>query len=80
MKIVLFILIVITNSVFVITWLIGIIEAYAIFLSDKNPKLSKWICFCFWKSRRFHRFATSLGIDMKNFDVELGPEPEERNT
>ena len=41
-KILLFALILISNAVFLITWLIGILEAYAILLSDKNPKISKF--------------------------------------
>ena len=43
MKIVLFILILISNATFIFTWLFGLFEAYALLLSEKNPKLSKWI-------------------------------------
>ena len=44
-KILLFVLIVIVNAVFVFLWLIGILEAYAIRLSDKYPRIAKLLCF-----------------------------------
>ena len=59
MNILLFVLILISNAVFGISWIHGISEAYAILLSDKNPKIFKWLCFCFLKRRRFRDFAAS---------------------
>ena len=80
MKLFLFALILLSNAVFLVVWLYGIIEAYALVMSEKRPKIAKWICFCFVKSRRFRKMATNMGINTKDFDNELGPEPLDNST
>ena len=75
MKLFIFALILLSNAVFLGTWLTGILEAYALLLSEKWPKIAKRLCYCFVKSRRFQRFASSVGIKTPAFDVDLIPEP-----
>ena len=74
MKIFIFALILLSNAVFLGTWLLGILEAYTLLLCEKWPKIAKCLCYCFLKSKRFQRFASSLGIKAPAFDVELSPE------
>ena len=76
MKIFLFVLMAIANAIFLISWLFGILEAYAILLSAKNPKIGKWLCFFFVKSKRFQAFSSELGVDMQPFNAKIGPENE----
>ena len=76
LKIFLFVLILISNSIFIVLWFIGLLEAYAILMSDKYPKIARILCKCFIKSRRFQDFAFELGIDVRKFTGEIAPEPE----
>ena len=75
MKLFIFALILISNAVFLFTWLLGILEAYALLLCEKWPRIAKIFCCWFLKSKRFQRFASSLGINILAFDVKLSPEP-----
>ena len=80
MKLILFAFILISNAVFFFAWLYGIWEAVAILVSGKYPKISKRFCFWFLKSRKFRTFASTLGVDTRLFEVELGPDPEGNTT
>ena len=55
MKLILFAWILITNALFLTTWLKGLLEAYAVLLVDKKPKIARKICCCFLKSRQFRK-------------------------
>ena len=79
-QLVLFALILLSNAVFFFTWLWAILEAYALLVMQKRPKIAKWICFCFVASRRFRKFAASMGINTQLFNVELSPEQFENST
>ena len=79
-KLFLFALILLSNAVFFFTWLLGILEAYTLLVVEKRPKIAKWFCFCFIYTRRFRRFASSLGISTQQFDRELSPEPLDNST
>ena len=80
MKIFLFILILLSNAVFFITWLFGILEAYALLVSEKKPKIAKRLCFCFVRTQRFRNFASSLGINTQLFDRQVVPAHSENST
>ena len=71
MKIILFIAIVLSNAVFFFSWIFGIVEAYAVKVTATNPKLAKWLCFCFVKNARFQRLATKVGVQIPVFDPEM---------
>ena len=75
MKFFLFLCIIFSNLVFVIPWLYGITEAYAILLISKNPKIAKIICCCYVKNKGFRRFAINQGIDLSQLITKAGPEP-----
>ena len=79
-QLVLFALILLSNAVFFFTWLWVMLEAFALLVMEKRPKIAKWLCFCFVASRRFRRFATSMGISTQLFDVDLSPEPLDNST
>ena len=69
MKIFLYVMILTSNTIFLVAWLQGLLEAYAIILIQKKPKLAKWFWFCFWRSRRFWTFVAALEEDTKIFDL-----------
>ena len=79
-KIVLFMFMLLSNIVFGIAWIYGLLEAVAIKLMEKRPTIAKKLCCCLFKSRGFRNLAKELGVDMRLFDVALGPAPENHTT
>ena len=74
-KVILFLLILLVNAAFLISWLGGLSEAVVIKFAEKKPQLAKKLCCCFFKNKRFMRLATALGLNTRQFTTELGPDP-----
>ena len=80
MKILLFAMILLANTVFIVCWIYSLIEAYAVLITEKCPKLAKLCCICFVKSKNFRRMSTTLGIDVQRLQAFVDAEPDDSSS